>query len=289
MSEQIDASILNPAKTLIIPLWLFWLAFVSSIIISLIGIIKAASVLFRAKTLNVTLTREIFFRISDYGECFFPNIVVIARNGLIETKDIKFKLVKIKTDSSAPHKEYSVGPLLIGERVVGSNPIASNHFYTSSPLFFIEPGTSKRMVLMTVIEGYLELLKQETRNFETEIIELKKQGQQAVAGGLIQKDDSVATKFFNICTSYASKIGSHIQLEPGKYEMTVIIDYRALSIWSKTKCAKSVITFEVPSNFKNDILWKIENSLMQRARHLLTDEVVNIEYPEFFPVKVKEI
>lgn len=166
MEKLVDPSTLDATKILLVPAWLLWSSFILSILVSAIGVIKTIVRYFTKASLEVRLTRELFFRLSNYGECLFPNIVAIARNGEVEIRDVRFELEKQKNSASSAEKKFHISPIFFGDRIAGKGPFADNNFYTASPLFFIEKSNSKRLVVMAALTEHNTKLYQNHRGVQ---------------------------------------------------------------------------------------------------------------------------
>src|SRR5574343_1815041 len=97
-----------------IPDWLVWTGSIAGILAVAIHFLSFVFNFFRRGKLEVKLTKEIFFRVSQLGECLFPNVVLFARNGPIEIKNILFELHKF----GSYQKKYKLSLLYFGDKLI---------------------------------------------------------------------------------------------------------------------------------------------------------------------------
>jgi hypothetical protein len=117
--------------------WMITFAFWASLILTLIKIVEAIISALRQPSLNFSLTREVFFRLTEFGEALFCNPVLLAWNGPVLISSITAQLKKI----DSPQKTFPLKVLAFGEKVRGQGPFADHYFHSKSPIAHIPPGS----------------------------------------------------------------------------------------------------------------------------------------------------
>lgn len=94
----------------------------------------------------------------------------------------------------------------------------------------------------------------------------------------------------NLSTECAGKIMSYLQLDAGKYHLTVIVKYRPLdSFFNIQKECRSSVELTISDQFKEEFSWKTLRLLRQLGTDLILDQTANVDYPEYFPTDVREL
>ena len=224
--------------------WFFWFSYIGGILGFFLTVFKIYEVL-RPINVDVRLTKEIFFRFSDLGECLFPNILLVSRNGDSEIKNIIFKLKKKRVNDSDSEKLYNVEPAYFGERVSSDRSVyAENSFYTTSPIFFISPSKPLRLAIIAILSKYSGSMSKLFFSFEKDIKALVGEDWNKSQWSEEEKSRYLG-KIRNCINDYSHKIINEIQLESGEYELQCIVEYKPSKAWSLCKTARSSISFKI--------------------------------------------
>ena len=257
----------------------------------------------RGPHLRVRLTTEFFFRISTvYGESLFVKPVLLAENGNILVEGVTGSLQRTTPGSM---KKWEVEFKRFGEVVRNPREIFSDHyFHGSSPLQFLVQDIPLRAVYQGDLQGYSAEFMKLVSKLSDKII--------AVRNGLpnhlttlrdittmFQKwpeDDQkqlteAFTKMTELGEEYSSKLVEQIQLEEGDYELTVTIEYRALSgIWSSKKNkAASKIGFSVEKTVRTKMKSAFPSALSTEMRNVIFGSNLPVNSPEYKPTSIWEI
>lgn len=264
--------------------WMVVFAFWASLILTLVKIGEAIFTALRRPRLDFSLTREVFFRLTDFGEALFCNPVLLAWNGPVLVTSINARLDK--TDS--PRKSFPLKVLAFGEKVRGQGPFADHYFHSKSPVSHIPPGSPQRAVYFCVQEQYQDKSKQAIEAFRKKILDYKADllskagnaGQvdsQDVVKVLVKTVDDGLTEFMDL-----------VQLEPGEYELQIEIEYcnPTSRFFRSRKKAQSSISFAVEANVRDYLRTKLRETLMSLATNMVYDRNQTVLYPEYQPIKV---
>jgi hypothetical protein len=86
------------------------------------------------------------------------------------------------------------------------------------------------------------------------------------------------------------KLMDIVQLEPGKYRLTVSLRYRdpVSRVFNKQSEAKSSIVFSVGSDIREILRTRLRQTLNTSAHNALFDRTDAFTYPEYQPLDVEE-
>ena len=262
-----------------LPLWAQYFAFFASLVL---GVLKIWESL-RHPKLSVALTKETFFRIIDSGEALFCNAILLAQGGPVLVTSVAATLKK--TDQ--PQKTFPLEILQFGEKTKGANVTAEHFFFTSSPLVHIPAGVPQRTVYFCVQSKYRDLIRGAATGFPNEVLALKY--------AMIERGEQVARteilkQLQHIVNDYASRTMEQIQIEPGTYVLTLIVQYeKPEARIRKRKMAESNISFKVPEDVKAVLRNLVRQTLSVAAENLLLDTTRPVVFPEYTPIEVVEL
>lgn len=272
-----------------IPPWVIVAGIVLSIVVSIVGISRFLWEIFRVPVLEVRLTKECFFRLTQFGENLFANAVLMAKKGSIETRNVRFLLVK----TGEGRKEYPLNPICFGEKIPGPNSFAEHNFYTQSPIAFIPENIPQRIVYMNVFGEYEERIKKCLDAFFSKLVEIKDRyrlslGSQESEDEVIQE---IYGEFNNLIERSSGDIFDLVQLEPGNYELNITVDYKPTKrlFRQDLSSAKSQISFYVDENFRNLYKANLKNTLTTSGLNFILNRNDNFMYPQYNPVNASEI
>src|ERR1039458_8658004 len=112
-----------------LPIWAQYFTLAATLVLS--GL--RAWEFFRKPTLSVALTKDVFFRVIDFGEALFCNAILMAERGPVLVTHVSAVLKK--TDQ--PLNTFPLDIIQFGEKVKTESLLAEHFFYTSSPLAHI--------------------------------------------------------------------------------------------------------------------------------------------------------
>lgn len=262
-------------------------SFIASLSLTIVSIIFVMSRIFRAPVLQINLTKDIFFRLIDLGECLFVNAVMVARNGPVLIEKAQLMLEKL----DPPKKTYPLGILFMGEKVHGSNPIADHHFYTSSPLDFIPASTPKRVVYLCEQREYRDRVRAVMDEFSRITLERKQAILSRARAGVDEREGSeILAQLLQIVEEYTGKIMELVQIEEGRYSLKLTLTYswKGFLIGSRRCSQDSSITFSVRSDVKDKLRTSLRQTLQVISANLLYDKQTIIVYPEYTPYEILE-
>ena len=269
-----------------LPSWLVLSSFIFSFFYTVLGVIYLLIKFFKPPVLNVRLTKEVFFRLTDmYGESIFTNAVLLVREKPIEIIDINFVLKKI---SGGGTKEFLIVPEMIGKKVKNNEVIANHFFETSSPKTFINSNSIKKPLFLATFKDYKDCYVKGIQEFnlaiDKEICIFNKEKNINSTKDL----DDLGLKALNIVNTYTTKLSGLVQIEEGQYDLQIDVTYRGMGMWNREKKANSNISFQVDSNFKDLYNLKIRESLTDSAKNMLYNTHDIIPSPEYVPLNVIE-
>lgn len=256
---------------------------------------------FRGANLRVRLTTELFFRISTgFGETVFVKPVLLAENGNIMIEAVKGKLRRTTPGST---KEWEIEYKRFGAVVRNPNDVISNHFfYSSSPLHFLVQNVPHRAVYMGDLKGYSAEFMKLVSELYNKTIELQNTlpsrltalGDFAKFQNLTpqeqEKSRDALTRMSQLGEEYASKLVDQIQLEEGEYELTVIIEYRALGgVWRKKKDTFSRVGFTVDDTARIRMKGAFPRTLSTEMANVVFGTTLAVVNPEYGPTIIREL
>jgi hypothetical protein len=267
-----------------LPNWMLIFAFVASLILTILKILEGIFSAFRKSKLEVVLTREVFFRIFETGEAIYANVVLVAYDIGALIKSIKATLKK----EDGPTKEFELNVAQIGEKYRIADGSYQFSFHSSSPLAFIPANNPQRQVYICEHASYAEATKQEFKKFQQQIIKIKEKYTDVTEEKEVAKLFSDLDQFNN---SFCASIMDKIQLEKGKYSLSITITYRQMAKYLPrfiTRKAESKIQFVV-EDFARDLLrYSLNNYLQKKSYQIITDKAELIAAPEYAPSNIVE-
>lgn len=283
-----------------LPKWLINLGTITALVLAVLQVLKIIFKVLEAPYLEVKLTKEVFFRLLMVGESIFANLILLARLGNIEVRDVNFTLTK--TDGQS--KSLKVLPRYIGKKIVDPNDnFAKNHFFSSTPLNFISPNKVERQIYISIVDQYNEKIEKKYKEYQNE---LEKHRAYFTSSDFLNKEEEdqqaernriVINQLLPLIQDTKSELFKLVQLEKGEYKLEVFVKYKAVTkssgIWykfrkPKLKTSTHFITFNVgefEDKFKNDIFFL----LIGEARNTLFPEnSAELNYPSYSPEKIIE-
>lgn len=268
-----------------------WMNYFSFIVASLVAIFKIIQFIFTKSKLDVALTREVFFRILEDGESLYANVVLVAYDtGALITKII-VKLSKV--DGSK--KEFPLRVAQIGEKYRTDDGGFKFYFSTSSPLWFVPENSPQRQIYLCEYASYADPTKNEFQQFQQNIQQIKLKYPAPPDANIDPMGFSQFTADIeNVVRTTLSNIMDKIQIEAGKYNLTLTVEYKQkgkhFPIFREKK-ACSQIQFEIENEARNYSKIQLTGYLQKRAFQILTGKYTEIEVisPQYKPTNIIEI
>lgn len=282
---------LEPSTLISLPFWMQLFAFIASSFLIILTIIRIIIQLAKKPKLQFRLTREIFFRITNFEEAIFANGVLVAKNDGILIDNISFNLNK--TDD--PRKSFPLRIAYFGEKVRGLSPFSEFNFYTTSPISYIPTFMPQRIVYYLAQESYEKEMK---KTFDDYNIKIQNENQQfksqAPSVDPSQKENKTKEFIFKIIaiqTEYLGKIMELVQLEPGQYDLEAEIFYRTKTLFrlKSKRSNKSKISFIIEGNVKENLRAQLISALQVISGNIILAESKLFKFPEYSPIEVKEL
>lgn len=269
-----------------LPTWMVIFAFIASLFLTILKVVEGFFKVFRKSTLELVLTREVFFRIFETGESLYSNAVLIAYDSGALIKDIKSTLKK----ENGATKEFDLRVAQIGEKYRTADGLYQFSFHSSSPLTFIPENVPQRQVYICEHSSYAENTRQEFQRFQQKLFQFKE------TFNMPNTPDSLSEQFLTEINSSidesCTNIMDKIQIEPGKYTLKVTVDYRQKGKYFpifKTKSASSKVQFEVEDYARDFVRFSLKEYLKKKAYNFFTDQQSSIPAPEYSPSNVHEL
>lgn len=266
-----------------------WAQILSLSVALFLALLKAIE-FFRFPKLDVRLTRDMFFRLIDDGEALFCHAVLLARNGPVLIQDINLTL-KRKGSRARAEKVFPIQILKFGEKVKGPAFTAEHHFYSSSPLLYLQENQPLRAVYLGVQCEYHPRQRRSVEKFTAQIIELKsKYGQTSSQAIDSETAEQVLHELDNIISESFGEMVGLIQLETGEYETAIEVVYESpgFRLWKRQGRSSSTISFSVEEQPLSTWKAQLNGVLRASVKNTLTDSRDPIAYPEFQPAEFKE-
>lgn len=191
-----------------------------------------------------------------------------------------------RTSGSA--KEYKVDLLWFGEKARNGTNVHADHYFPSrSPAEFLPANTAKRVVYMGAILEYQQAIQTALVAATNEAIGLRSLVERAQSEGIVPQE--LESRFGRIEDALISSIMQSIQMETGRYSLSIAIKYRRVGLWSRDRKSTSSIEFDFP----NDTRTRIEAQVRELAKRYVAnsarpDSKVLYEYPQYAPVNITE-
>jgi hypothetical protein len=264
-----------------------WAQIISLVLSCALASVEIAKQLRRAK-LSIYLTRDLFFRFIEAGEALFCNAVMLARNSPVLIRDVSLELKRIGVPGQrrSAEKMYPLVVREFGEKVRGSALNAEHHFYGSSPLAYVPVMKPNRAVYFCLHQEYQMEQEFAFASF-IEAVNLFRESQPRDSPA---DAAAAAVKLQQMITTAHGRMTALLQIEPGLYELSVVVSYVGATEFSrgKAKAARSKIKFEITDVILKNWKSSIEQLLIARAKQLLGVDQGDFEYPVLAPVRIQE-
>jgi hypothetical protein len=278
----------DPAAT-VIPDWAVLFAFTVGAIATLLEIIRFAVYLAKQPHLEVRLTKQVFIRLIEKGECFFCNAVILGRHGPIEIRDAFFVLRRLGESK----KTFRLTVTDIGAKTPSAGPIAGLSFYTTSPLEFVVSENTFRPVIVAALEEHRASIRGTFGSFDDKVYEKRDELlQRSPASDADEQSirQEVGTFLETHVAETVDSICDFVQMEPGTYEIELKVRYVPLRrLFRRQQTASSKVQFEMDRNYRKIFRRQIRNTLLVRGGNILFSKDASYLFPEFEIIDAKEM
>jgi hypothetical protein len=250
------------------PLWAQFLNFALTI---LLGILKFVEFLRRGR-LEIRVTRDCFFRITDFGEQLFIHGVLLARDGPVLILNVSATLRRLASSQATTLKSFPLEIVNHGEKVKGQAYTAEHHFYGASPLLYVTGTSTQRVVYHCQLAEYKERQRQATSEFTQDLMKFKEENSQVTLAGGPKPRAEIIKELTQKVNLQHNLFCGLIQIEAGEYELSVKVEYEkgGFIAWQRHAESQSYIYFTVDSQdiakYKADLLGTVKT---------MADNVVN--------------
>lgn len=281
----------NLANNITLPNWLIYVGVVGGFVVSIIEIIRFVFALFKQPRLEIKLTREVFFRLNNAGESLFANAVLLAKSGIVEVRNISFSLRR----TTGSKKVYDIKVLNIGKKINTNEVLAKHYFYTTSPINYVKDKKVTRQLYNSVLFEYSPKIIDKFTEFNKELNDYRNSlltKVEEIRNNPLGYQQQVLTEINSKVDKYTQETIALVQLEEGKYELVMSVEYSPLHWLSKiipNKTSNSKITFKVEADFKEGYKDQLKLLLNATANNILFPENQLIQiFPEYQPKDVSE-
>ena len=263
-----------------LPLWMQIASFAVATVLAIMKVIE----FFRRGTLEVRITRDCFFRLSESGESLFIHGGMIARNGpvLVQGVSVIFKRLASKNSSIAA-KTFPMDIIDIGEKIKGSGFRAEHHFYGASPLLYVNAASTFRPVYHCTFPEHRERQAQSFTALIQELQNYKRDADKLAAEGHPRQDASVIQDVEQIIKPHYNTMCGLIQVEAGDYEIALTITYEKCGFPSQSRTVSSFAYLTINETSLSQFKTNLQNVLRVSALNLFKDKPDFFIYPELQP------
>jgi hypothetical protein len=270
--------------------WMIQFAFWASLVLTILKLLELIQRATLQPHLDLRLTREVFFRLIDAGEALFCHAVLLARNGAVLVCETNATLKKL----DRPEKTFPLKVVAFGEKVKGTGPLSDFYFHSTSPLAHVPEALPQRPVYLCVQEQYHDRTQAAVTRFQKNVLDLKERLETELAANQVRstEDNVEMLRGINpIVDNSLTEIMDIVQLEPGRYQLTLQVGYQNPSsrFWRRKKDVKSMITFIVDPQVREVLRSRLRNTLTTGASNTLLGQTQTIIYPEYQPLEILEI
>jgi hypothetical protein len=269
-----------------LPYWMLVFSFVVSSLLALLAIVEVLCRAFRKATLDIVLTRELFFRLLEGGECLYANAVLVAYDAGALVEDMTASLIKC----NGATKTFKMRVAQIGEKYRTPEGLYQFSFYSTSPLGFVPPSNPQRQVFVCEHDSYAGATRESFQFFQKNLFQIKEE-----FSGTIDAEQEIIQQLTQrvqaIVDETTVSIMDKVQLEPGRYTLEVSVIYRQKGRFfpvAKRRTSKAKVEFTVENYARDYMRYKLREFLQGRASQVLLDNHVTLLAPEYCPSEVRE-
>ncbi len=266
-----------------LPLWLQITGLIAGLLWPLYQLYSAIS----GPKLEVRLTKDLFFRFINLGECLFTRSILIAEHGNVLITDVAANLVLISAGKS---KSWELEFLKFGEVMTDKNVEPLFCYSSSSPFRFLSRGVPVQAVYLSRPKDYGEVYSSIVREFLNKLTPLRNEAAKLISDPNQKEQEQLQGRVSDLSRDYAAKIADKIQLEAGQYKIELCVTYksiRGINSYFKHK-SKSSISFVIENDARDQIKSALPNAIQRAALNVVFNADLVVEYPEYAPVNIKE-
>ncbi len=271
-----------------LPDWMLIFSFVASLFLMLLVIVEGICRALRKATLEIVLTREVFFRILDTGESLYSTAVLVAYDTGALIQDVKAALVK----TNGATKAFDLRVAQVGEKYRTPEGSYQFGFHSTSPLTFVPPSNPQRCVYICEHESYSGYTRQQFQQFQEALFKIKERYSFVMEGTPDPAQlDNLIQDAEGAVEVAVTGIMDKIQIEPGKYTLTITATYRQKGKFFPMAIrgvSTSKVNFVVEDYARDVFRHSLREHLQARARQVLLDQPATASTPEYSPVEVQE-
>jgi len=274
-----------------LPQWLLAIMFLIGGLATVFQILKTVVPWFARPTLEARLTKEIFFRLVDDGECAFLNAIYLVRNGAVEVRRMALRLTRL---GESP-RSYPLEVLRLGEKRLGQGPLADFVFYTESPLFFLTPNLSSRPVILAGFSEHLAVVRETIRQFQARALDLRDKLRESATSAVSDAEkrslyDEAAANLEALTQEFTAMLSDATQLEPGEFNLRLEVTYRpSQGLLRRRRVAASALHLVVDEDFRASFRRALHDMLFVRGRNVLLEKNDPVAFPSYEPFRVREL
>jgi hypothetical protein len=279
------------AETPPLPLWTLYFAFWASLGLTVLKIAELAFAAFRSARLDLRLTREAFFRLTDYGETLFFNSVLLAWNGPVLILDSKATL--LKTDSAT--KAFPLRILQVGEKVKSTGgPFPDHFFHSSSPISHVAESDPQRVLYFCVQDKYEEASRNVVNDFRKRVLDYKQEVVSKLGSTSAEERSELSQEILRninrLVDESLARMMELVQLEPGEYKLTLEVTFRnPKSRFRSDSTSTSSVAFSIGQDVRDQFRTNLQQTLRVSATNLILDQQTPVIYPDYSPSNFRSV
>jgi len=254
------------------PSWIIVVSIVLSFLLTILKIFESISKGLKRGTLDFRITSELFLRILENGECFYTHCILVGRNQGVLIEEATAEL----TLTGNANKTFDLDIIVQAEKTKDG----SYNLFSNSPLAFLPEERPERITYLCCFKNYCENIKKAYTSFNDQIYKLKEkyiipsQDEDTAKDLIIELDSIIKTT----CESGMEAI----QIEPGKYKLTISLTYsRKGFLWESKKTVKRSVMFSFDNEVRDSLRCQIKDALSQTAKNIFTDNTTIIRAPQY--------
>ena len=269
-----------------LPKWMILFSFISSLILTLLALVEGFCRALKKAACEITLTREVFFRILDSGESLYANVVLVAYDNGALIHTIKAILAK----NGGATKQFSLRVAQIGEKFRLPDGTYNFSFHSTSPLAFVPPNSPQRLVFVCEHDNYADHTSQAFQQFQRKLLEFKERYVNA------DKTDNallaqLGSEFDLFIEAFTVQIMDRVQIEPGNYTLSIIVTYRQMGKFlpfAGLRTADAKVDFTVEDYARDLFRSSLRDNLVARGRQVIFATTNPIPAPQYIPTAIRE-
>lgn len=269
-----------------LPHWMLVFSVIASFILAILKIVEVVSRALTKASLEIALTREVFFRILDSGESLYASVVLVA----YDTGALIQSITSSLTKTNGATKSFGMRVAQIGEKYRAPDGLYQFGFHSTSPVSFVPPNNPQRQVFICEHESYAGDTKQHFQRFQQELLQIREQ-----LGAHPNLDEALGIELNAQVDSAVTKaeveIMDKVQIEPGNYTLAITVSYRQKGMffpltWRRNVTSK--VDFLVEDYARNLMRHSLRDHLIGRAMQVLFNQQPVPPAPQYEPAEVRE-